>query len=382
MKIQGVNDDELENLTDAEREALEEGDKDEAVTAAALKEVAAGEDEPKHKPGEEDEDEDDNAKAEREKAEAAAAEKAENARVEAEAKEKREAELKAMSKEDRAAAEAADKEAAEKAAAEAAAKEKAEVEAKAKAEAEAKAKAEGAGAEDEDAPGRARIPRYEVKPVEKYDEKMKALDTKEAEAQAKFDAADIDLKELLSINRKISADRAELRDANLRATMAAEYNEKAAQAEWMGDVQDFFATVKQKSGIDYDKPLLNAAFDRAIKTLAADDANSKRSNQWFLREADKQVKAEIGFVAKEPSAAEKEAARLAAEKGKEKPQGRKPALAVVKDVGGMPSAGDDDAAGGNPEFAALDKLDGIEYEDALARMPQAKQDAYLRQRAA
>jgi len=143
----------------------------------------------------------------------------------------------------------------------------------------------------------------------------------------------------------------------------------------LGDVHDFFTSVKAKDGIDYSKPGLNAAFDTTLKALAADEANAKHSPRWFLREADKLVRAEIGFVAKEPSASG-EAATVNG-----KPASRKPALAVVRDVGGLPSAGDDDASGGNPEFSALDKLDGIDYEDALAAMPKSKQDLYLRHRA-
>lgn len=378
MKIQGVTDEELAQLSDEERAALEEGQQQEEGEAKDLKTIADGgdDDDKEDGPGDEEDedgDEDDDAKAARETAEAAA-------KAEAEAKTKREEELKAMSVEDRAAAEAEDK-----AAEEAAAKAKAEAEAKAKAEAEAKAKAgeEDDADEVESESLRPRLPRYEVKPVEKYEEKIKEIDTALAEAEAKFTAGDIELPVLLATQRKLEGQRFELREANLRAELATEYNEKASKTEWMGDVQDFFAHVKDADGIDYKKPLLNAAFDSAIKSLAANKENAQHTSQWFLREADKQVKAEIGFVAKPADkAAEEAAVKAAAEKAaKGKPAGRKPSLAVVKDIGKLPNAGEEDAAGGNPEFAALDKLEGIEFEDALARMPQSKQDTYLRQRA-
>lgn len=389
-KVHGVTDEELANLSDAEREALEEGQEDDAAVAASLKKIAdKGGKGNGDEPGPDDDDDDDD---DGDDAEAKAA-----AKAEAEAKAKAEADAKAAAKaseaeEKRRAALTEEARAKEDAAkVEADAKAKAEADAKAKAEAEAKAKKAAAGEEDDgdDAEAqimRPRLPRHKVVPVEKYDEKMKAIDDAYDAAVAKFTAGDMELTALLAEQRKLDGQRTELRDAKFRADMGDEFNQEAVRAEWLGDVQDFFVKTKQGEGIDYNKPLLNVAFDAALKTLAADKANAEKSTAWFLRAAHKAVKADLGIAPKASETPEEKTAREAAEKAAAakaaaaKPKGRQPALALVKDVGALPSAGDDDATGGDPEFAAIDKLEGIEYEDALAAMPAAKQEAYLRSR--
>jgi hypothetical protein len=133
-------------------------------------------------------------------------------------------------------------------------------------------------------------------------------------------------------------------DPECKSDMGADLSEEQTVKNWREDVQRFFDHIKKREDIDYNKPLLNAAFDTALKALAGDKENAQRNTQWFLREAHNRVTAEL-------------------------------APAEADDVDDTPDAGEDDAAG--PEFAALDKLEGLELEDALARMPAAKQDRYL-----
>lgn len=366
----GFTEDELALLSPEERAAIEATDDDaEDLEAIAAEGAETGEPEKKGvKPGpgdEEDDDDDDDVEA---AAKAAAKEAAEE---KAAAKAAREAELKKMKPAEREAAEAADAEAA----AEAEAAEKARVKAEEKAAEEAAAKAALEAEDKEDAP-RQRLPRYQAKPVENYEAQIKALDEAEAKALEIFQAGDSSIAELLKVNRECDTKRADLREQKTRYEMASEFNTTNSATEWQNDVQDFIAGVATREGIDYNKPLLNAALDTAVKALAADKANAEKSATWFLREAHKQVKAELGLVNKEPTAAEKAAA---AKEAAAKLKGRKPALAVVKDVGALPSAGEDDPAGGNPEFVHLDNLTGQEFEDALAAMPRAKQEKYLRQ---
>jgi hypothetical protein len=368
MAIKGVSDDELANLSDEERAALEEGEEQEAEEAADLKAIAQGDEGPGDEEDDDDEDDvDDKAKkaaaAKDEKAEKAADKKADD-KAAADAVAAEEARRTALSEEARVKEDEA----------KAAEAKKAEDDAAAKA-----AAAKDAEAEEEEIQ-RPRLPRYQVKAVEKYDEQVKALNDADSAAEETFRAGDLELKDLLATHRANAAKLTDLREAKLRADLATEFNENAGKTEWLGDVADFFARTKVAEGIDYNKPLMNAAIDTALKALGNDPANKQRSSTWFLREAHKAVKAELGIVTpaakNENKGAEKAAADAAAKKAKL--AGRKPELAVVKDVGSLPNAGDDDAAGGDPEFAALDKLNGIEYEDALAAMPTSKQDRYLR----
>jgi len=162
------------------------------------------------------------------------------------------------------------------------------------AELEALKKIAGEGDEDDRRP---RLPLYEAKPVERYDEQMAALNTAYDESMELFTAGDLELKDLHAKQRELDERRADLREQKLKADLATDFNEKALKMEWMGDVQDFFARAKATEGIDYTKPLLNAAFDAALKTLAADEANAQRSSTWFLRQAHKLVQADIEATA-------------------------------------------------------------------------------------
>jgi len=249
------------------------------------------------------------------------------------------------------------------------------------AKADAEEEGEEEGEDDIDVPLRPRMARLNVKPVEKFDEKMKALDDDYDATLAKYKEGDLAVEDLLKKERELNAKRAELREAKLRADLATEHNDNTGKAEWMGDIEDFFTIVKAKEGIDYSKRALNVAFDDALKGLAVVDANQDKSEAWFLREAHKLVKADLGLVAKKPAADDKSAA--AGDKGKKVP-GRTPKLALVPDLGKIPGSGGEedgeDAAGGDAEFVNLDKLVGQEYEDALARMSPAKQEKYLRAR--
>jgi len=206
----------------------------------------------------------------------------------------------------------------------------------------------GEGEGDEDEP-RPRLPLYDVKPVERYDEQMAALEPEYNEAMESFKAGDLELDALLAKQRELDARRTELREQKLKADLATDFNTKAVRAEWMGQVQDFFARTRRVEDIDYTKPSLNVAFDAALKTLAADPANADKSTTWFLRSAHKLVQADFD-------------------------------MAADPDRGEHQDANDEGGAGGDPDFSALDKLEGIEFEDALARLPETKQDRYLRSR--
>ena len=242
-----------------------------------------------------------------------------------------------------------------------------------------KAVAKDAGEDDDDdidVPMRPRMPRLTVKPVEKYDEQMAALDTEYDAALKTYKEGEMPIDELLTKQRALDNKRFDLREAKGNADRAIDHNQQIGQAEWMGDVQDFFGVVKEKEDIDYTKRALNVAFDDALKTLASDKKNADKSETWYLRQAHKMVKADLGLVSKK--AEDKGDVK---DKTGKKLEGRKPKIALVPDLGKVPNASDgdgEDNAAGDPEFAALDRLAGQDYEDALAKMSQSKQDKYLR----
>jgi hypothetical protein len=357
-KSHGVSDAELENLSAEERAALEDTDDD----AEHLREIAAEGEEglddgkkgkEKAGPGDEEEEDEDDAKGKDKSGDdkkAAAAEE-----------EEREGEPDAKDKEKTPAKAAADDKEGEKGKAKAGAEDDGEE-----------------GDDDIDVPFRPRMPRLAVKPVEKYDEQMAAIDTEYDVALKTYKEGDMPIDELLTKQRALDNKRLDLREAKAKADMASDHNQQVGQAEWMGDVQDFFGVVKQKEGIDYTKRAMNVAFDDALKTLAADKANEDKSEGWYLRQAHKMVKADLGLVAKKPNAEDRGDGK---DKDGKKIEGRRPKIALVHDLGKIPNASDgdgEDNAAGDPEFAALDRLTGQDYEDALAKMSETKQDKYLR----
>ncbi len=353
-KVAGISDDELEGLSAEERAALEDND-DDAEDIAAI----AGDDKADDKAG-------DNADADAD-AEAEAKAKA-DAKAEAEAKKKRDDELAEMDENERAAAEAADKVAADKAAADAAAKKKAEEDAAA------------STTETDDATGiTAAIPRYKVAPVEDYQGKIKAIDSEFAELDASFRAGDIEVEDLHTKRAEIQARRDDLLALKIKGDMAADFNTNAEAAEWQMQCSYFVRTVKSRDGIDYSKDVVKVEgkevplfgeLNKMVKVLANMQENADKNGDWFLREADSIVRARYGLASKRADAAPA--------KKEVKLTGRRPDLkSVPKTLGGLPAAGGGDAGDDSDgEFAALDKLSGLELENAVARMTPDQQKRY------
>lgn len=382
------SDDELAGLSDAEREALE-GDDDEK---GALTEIADDDDDEgtdaeakaaavaKVK-----EEAEAKAKSEAEAKEKAAAEAkakaADEAKVkaEAEAKKKRDAELAAMTEEDR------KKAAAEDEAKKTAEKTRLEAEAKVKAEAEAKAKA--ALAVDDDDFDEPFVPLYTAKPPEKYDEQMAQFDKDDAAAVAEFKDSKIELDELLKRQREIGDKRLALREQKMKAEIASESSEQLASQQWDWECRRFMRNVAKHEGIDYKKDeALFAEFNAQVKVLGADPANVKWSGEKFLQEAHKRVKAFKGLAKATDTDADKKAKEETERKSKEEAErvakekaaaARRGKVDLPKTLGGLPSAGSGDL-GNEGEFSHLDAMDGMELENAVAKLTPDQQERWAR----
>jgi hypothetical protein len=249
--------------------------------------------------------------------------------------------------------------------AKAAAAEAAAAEAAAKAAGEVEGAATAAGEEDEPF-----VPRYQAAGVVDFKEKMEALDKK-------FEDGEINLKEYNNT-------RDVLNRQQLKAEIAAEQDQQIDQQRWDWEIKRFIRDTAKNEGIDYNKPLLNAALDMAVKNLAnAKDAtgnliNGTKDGEWFLTEADKLVRAEFGIAAK-PAATEK-----LDKDGK--PIVEKPALKprkVPTTLSQIPSTQVEEASPADP-FAYIDKLfeqGKVEAgEMALRKLSKTDADSYLRSR--
>jgi hypothetical protein len=205
-------------------------------------------------------------------------------------------------------------------------------------------------------------PRYQVDPVENFDQQIADFSAEKKSLREQLNNGDIDLDAYETAKDEIVAKEQALREQNLKATIASEQNQQNIQARWQWEQEKFFnADANKMYGAN---KLLMAAMDTAVKELAADTANADKSAAWFLEEADKQVRSAFGL---------KDEVKAPEDK---KPKGRKPDLSVVpKTLSNLPAA-DLNETGGD-EFANLDKLEGMALEAALNKLSPDQQARYL-----
>lgn len=214
-----------------------------------------------------------------------------------------------------------------------------------------------------------RLPRYQVSLPEDFDAQVGALNEDMAAANEKFRSGEIEFEDFQADLARINAKRDELSALKIKADLAQEMNEQAAKQEWSMTIQRFMRDAKKAEGIDYrTDEAKNRDLDLFVKAIAADPANEDKPLRWFLTEAHAMVKAKHGIAS---------APKDADTKSDGKPAGRKPPLAAVpKTLADVPGGdGPGDVAG---EFSDLDGLDGLELEDAIAKMTPAQRERWLK----
>ena len=199
------------------------------------------------------------------------------------------------------------------------------------------------------------LPTFRAEPVADYDTKMAALDKA-------FEDGDL---KLVDYNRQ----RDDLVAQRLKADIASEQNAQLAQQRWQWEVSRFKSDTLRAEKIDYSKPILEAALDTAVITLAnAKDAqgnllHADKDGEWILREAHKQVKAELGL--RSPTTP------------RTPPPSKRDVPVTLSQVpqADVPNTGVEDP------FAHIDKMFAQgkteQAEMALAQMSKADQDRYL-----
>lgn len=240
------------------------------------------------------------------------------------------------------------------------------------------AAATDAGADDDDA-STVQAVRYNAAPVEKYDEQMATLNDEMQQASAQFKAGDIEIEDFLTKQGEINAKRDALRDQKVKHDISVDFNEQRAQHEWQTQCRYFMRDIKKDEGIDYAKGEIKVGerqvklldeLDKTVKILANDPDNAQQSNDWLLNEAHEMVKARYRLTGKAKPAGD---AGDGAGAGGKPPQRKGPNLkSVPTTLRDTPTAASDDAAG-DGEFAHLDKLDGMELENAVARLNPEQQ---------
>lgn len=205
-------------------------------------------------------------------------------------------------------------------------------------------------------------PRYESALPEDYQAQVDAIKT-ESDALAKsFRAGEIDFDEYTVQAQALTERRDGLLAARVKAEIAGEMKAQSAEQEWRDTVQSFMRRVAKEENLNYSQDAAKQkTLDIYVKELAADESNADKPMDWFLEEAHAMVKARYGLNNKRMD---------------EKPvKPRKPPLdSLPQTLANVPGGdGPGDLAG---EFTDLDGLEGIDLEQAIARMTPAQREKY------
>ncbi len=160
----------------------------------------------------------------------------------------------------------------------------------------------------------------------------------------------------------------ELERAAIKAEMAEDTNTQTAEQRWDYSQQQFYN--QGDNAIFRDNPVMRGALGAALEGLYGVEENTGKGDLWFLTEAAKQVRDQMGMSGAEGGdAGEQEAPEPTPGN-----TGRGKHDEIPQTLGDAPTSEANDSGG---EFAHLDSLSGIEHEKAFAQLSPAQQDRYL-----
>jgi hypothetical protein len=213
------------------------------------------------------------------------------------------------------------------------------------------------------------IPQYSAELPADAAEKIKALKDEESESFKKLMDGEITSEDYKAVRERVEAETDDLKTKVLTASIFSQANaqaaEQAARAEWSKAETQAFATFKTE-GIDYKaKPALLAAYNTNLKALGADPKNENRDAAWFLTEANRLTKEDLGFV----SLANTAKKPVPTTPNRVDPREIPPTLRNVP----IAATGAVNA----DEFAHMRNLDGLELERAHARLTNDQRDRWM-----
>jgi hypothetical protein len=229
------------------------------------------------------------------------------------------------------------------------------------------------------------IPRYDSKLPEDFDAQVKSLSDKEAELKRQFKAGELEFDDFDVARAALQSERELLTIARTKAEISQEMNAQTAEQLWTHAVNQFMDSTARLSeaagGIDYRKDTEKwSDLDGFVRSLAARNEYAHQSMDWFLEEAHKRVLALHGMAvapAKNAETEDADASKLVTKTLDRKPLDRKPPLDIAPKtlalVPGGEGPGDVDG-----EFADVLSLEGLAYEQAIARMSPTERERFLR----
>lgn len=198
-------------------------------------------------------------------------------------------------------------------------------------------------------------PIIEAEDIADYDDQIKAIKDKKIELATKFDDGELSAKELYEQTGELDDRLSDLRERKLTASIAEKSQQQAEKNTWEESCINF---LEQHSDITQSK-LRFSSFDQAVRMVTGDEANKGLSHQQLLTKAYEQWTEELGI---EP-------------KSKPEKKEPKPDKKLPPNLGKVPASSIDDADDG--KFAHLDRLKGVAYEEALAKLSPTEREAYL-----
>lgn len=202
-----------------------------------------------------------------------------------------------------------------------------------------------------------------------FQEQISATHTAQSDLLQRFQEGDLEVSEYVAELSKITELRDALMAAKIKAEISHEMEEQASAREWQQAVHRFLDRVAKSEQVDYRTDAARARdLDTFVKVLANDPENAQQNSEWFLQEAHKLVNARRGTV---PATGNENPTT------NERPAPRNPNLkAIPKTLANVP--GSDGPGDVSDEFWAIDSLDGMDLETAIARMTPAQREKYAR----
>jgi hypothetical protein len=221
--------------------------------------------------------------------------------------------------------------------------------------------------EDEPAPRDTFVPQYTAEVPADAKAKIDELQKEEKAAFKRLMDGEIEAEAYQEIKDRVGNEVDALKTAALTAHIFSQANvqaqEQAARNEWNKAEVSAMNSFKDE-GIDYRaKPALLAAYNTHLKSLGADPKNERRDAAWFLTEAHKLTKADLGITTATPTPAARKDVRAV-----------DPAE-IPPTLRGVPAAAT--GAVNSDEFAHMRNLDGLALEKAVAGMNDAQRERWL-----
>ena len=203
-------------------------------------------------------------------------------------------------------------------------------------------------------------PVYQAPAVDDYAGRMAQIAEASREIAAGYEAGDFDLEEYQTRQRKLTEMEWSLREANLKASLAAEQQQQSLAQRWQWEQDRFFSAEPNRAYKE--DPIVGAAFSTAVQALAANAAHDAKPMSWFLEEADRITRAKFRVG---PESTPDNVRQI---------RSKRPAAPPT--LAGIPSAAIPES-GGPDEISRQARLGGMELEKALAKMSEAEAHRYL-----